>query len=433
MATRGRKQLPGLLWDAGAKQWYRRYDGRKKYFGQDEQDAKRRYVDYEVSLSMRQGLAEIAAELADTDRRLAQLTPAEQEQLKNAGVAEFAKLEEKLLNGKSNGNGKLIITAQDVVDVYLEDLKANASKQHQIDAKRRLKHWTKFIGKHKDIAELTPEDFLRYRKGLHKKFLQRKEWEAKQKPPISIAAKQNAPGIAGSSFNKHMVLVKGAFQRAALRKGWQLREHVRCLAQLEQVTANKQEVVIFSKSDVKAILNADEKVLDLKWKTLFLFALNMAGSNTDVAEATWGNVRFDKNTIEYIRQKNQQIRRFPLWKDTKDYLLKWQAVCPSVNYLFTTCHGNPFISVHGKKGMNRKDSLGQQFRIRMDKLKLSQSFNAVRKSVATIAAKNGANELTVKMLLGDAPNDVWKSYAQSMPETIKAAMTAVAKDLGIKA
>jgi len=37
--------------------------------------------------------------------------------------------------------------------------------------------------------------------------------------------------------------------------------------------------------------------------------------------------------------------------------------------------------------------------------------NAIRKTTASYAAEAEANELTVKMILGDTPNDVWRSYA----------------------
>lgn len=322
---------------------------------------------------------------------------------------------------------------QEVVQTYLDYLKKQPKGQgHYIDAKNRLKHWTKFIDGKTPVSALTREDFKRYRDGLAKQLIAREKWEATQPKPIPMSdvkddkgniirhGKLSAPGISPSTFNKHMVLVKGAFNRWSEETDKTIDDQSRCLSVLHQVVAEKRELVLLSPADVENMLTS----FDMKWQAITLLALNGAFSNHDIAFANWNMLRWDTGVIDYTREKNQQTRRIPLWSRTITALAEWKKECPSLHLIFTTTHGQPFISI-GKKVKSKKDSLGQQFGNRMKTLKMPYCFGAFRKSAITRAAMGGANELAIKMLLGDAPNDVWRSYGQAVPEIVANAVKSV--------
>ncbi len=430
MAKRGRKATGELSLHKKTGQFYKLVNGNRKYFGTDKGEAYRRWHEFEATRLI---------EAANNGQAIAKPSP---------GVLAEApdSLTLRVRSGPPTPTTPVqveAVTCQQVIDLYLSGIKKVDGKQHYLDAKNRSKRWLKHIGKATPIHKLTPEDFDRFRGGLLKQYRQRMEWEAKQPKPISIKAKRTAPGMAGSSVIKLLGMVTKAFKDAA-EAGFELPDYVRCMKNLRRIKTRdekdphaltlkiaKQETPIFTRDEVQKILDK----LDTKWRALFCFALNISGSNIDVAEAPWSCIRWDLNTIEYERGKNGHIRRFPLWASTREYLEDWQKECPSVHYIFTTCHGQPFISF-GPKGKNRKDSLGQQWRQKLDsdelKIKLPHPFSVVRKSVPSVAAACGANELTIKMLLGDAPNEIWRSYAQALPETITKAMTAVAEYYGLK-
>jgi len=215
--------------------------------------------------------------------------------------------------------------------------------------------------------------------------------------------------MATSSVNKHFALVKASFNRARDEAGISAPFIADYLALLKKRKASKQEVTIFTPKQIAKIT----KAFDLKWELITTLALNGALGNRDISTLRWHQVR-GKTVLDYRRGKQDRLRRIPLWTRTRKLIKQWDEVCSSKEYVFTTNHGNPFQ--HVQKNGKRKDQLSIQFTKRLRDLGIINTFATVRKSTATVASSKGANEETVKMILGDAPDEIWGHYVMDMPE-----------------
>ena len=137
-----------------------------------------------------------------------------------------------------------------------------------------------------------------------------------------------------------------------------------------------------------------------------------------------GNHSSDGGVEDGDREKNMGERRVTLWARTIKALSEYRKTCKASNYIFTRSHGNPYQ--HSTEN-SRKCQLCIQFGEKMKALELPYSFGAFRKTATTTALITGANETVIKMLLGDAPDEVWRSYGMTVPEIVATAVTAMEK------
>jgi integrase len=254
---------------------------------------------------------------------------------------------------------------------------------------------------------------------LNDEAAKRKKWLKNQPQHVPFSELLQAPGISQATVNKHFVLVKGAFTAANREAGIVVSGIDDMVAVLRQSKANKRELPLITPEHFKAML----KGLDQKWSLILLFAMNIAGSNADLARLKWTHVRGD-GVFDWSRDKNMRIRRIPLWKRTIKALAAYKKTSKSIDYVFTTAHGNSYQHSTTK---SRKDQLGQQFGYKMEALGLPYSFGAIRKSATTTALIVGANETVIKMLLGDACDEVWRHYGMTVPDIVRDAVNSIEK------
>ncbi len=56
---------------------------------------------------------------------------------------------------------------------------------------------------------------------------------------------------------------------------------------------------------------------------------------------------------------------------------------------------------------------------------ISSAAGAFRKSATTVALIHGAKEVVIKMLLGNAEDEVWRHYGMTVPEIVADAVTSI--------
>ncbi len=457
MAKRGRKQAPGLRWHT-TKGWYRLYDGKPKYFGgsgrrensvtrKDDATVKtaaeRRWHEHEAahlfgstlktadrSAGRLAGFANAAkiitsnVDVGDlTDDQRAELA----ERLRAGAVRYFhevaASSEASLGAAPQPTTQPTGHTCKNVTDAYLAYLKAESERDpetkraHYIDAKSRLSHWLDFIGRSTPLSALSKNDFLRYRDSLNSEAGKRTKWLKTQPQHVPFRKLLKAPGISQATVNKHFVLVKGAFTAANREAGIAVSGIDDMLAVLRQSTASKRELPLITSAHFETMLSN----LDEKWSLICLIAMNIAGSNADLARLKWTHIR-DDGVFDWSRDKTTRIRRIPLWERTVKALAQYRKTSKSAVYVFTTTHGNPYQHTSAN---SRKDQLGQQFSKKMSDLGLPYSFGAIRKTATTTALITGANETVIKMLLGDAGDEVWRHYGMTVPDIVSNAVKGI--------
>jgi integrase len=461
MAKRGRKLAPGLRWHT-TKGWYRLYDGRPKYFGGSgareksqirkddstiKSQAEERWHRHESerlfgnslstmtrSAGKLKGFADGAKVIAD-HMDLGLLSEDQRnlliERLRNAAVGlvnEIASQNQEPFGAIPKPTPTAAITGptcRKVTDAYLAYLKAESERDpetkraHYIDAKSRLKHWLDFIGRDTPISSLTKNDFLRYRDYWNNEAGKRTRWLKTQPQSLSFKDLVKGPGTSQATVNKHFVLVKGAFTAANREAGIVVPGIDDMIAVLRQSRVTRRELPLITPEHFKKMIDD----LDEKWSLICLLAMNIAGSNADLARLKWTHIRND-GVFDWSRDKNIRIRRIPLWKRTIKALNAYRKTSQSETYVFTTSHGNSFQHSTTK---SRKDQLGQIFSSKMDEWDLPYTFGAFRKSATTTALVGGANETVIKMLLGDAGNEVWRHYGMTVPGIVAEAVKSVEK------
>lgn len=459
MAKRGRKQAPGLRWHT-TKGWYRLYEKKPKYFGgagsREESDkrkknstlkndAERRWHEHEAEYLFGDSLASLdrsagrmkgfadAAKIITDHVEVGVLTDEQRNQFAErlrVGAVQFineiaTKNQDSLgaiEQPKTDTTGK---KCKDVTNAYVEYLKAESERDpetkrsHYIDAKGRLKHWLDFIGRDTPLSALTKNDFLRYRDLLNDEAGERIKWLKTQPQNVPFKELLKAPGTSQATVNKHFVLVKGAFTAANREAGIVVSGIDDMVAVLRQSKANKRELPLITPVDFNKMLDD----FDAKWSLICLLAMNIAGSNADLARLKWTHIR-DDGVFDWSRDKNIRVRRIPLWKRTIKALKDYRKISKSTTNIFTTTHGNPYQ--HSTTD-SRKDQLGIQFGSKMEDLDFSYSFGAFRKSATTVALIGGANETVIKMLLGDAGDEVWRHYGMTVPDIVSKAVKAIEK------
>ncbi len=457
MAKRGRRQKPGLRWHT-TKGWYRLYEAKPKYFGGSgsrensairkndsniQNIAEKRWHEHEAEHLFGNTLSTLdrsagqlkgfrdAAHMITEQVQVGELTDDQRSQLAKRlkistvrFIHEIASKNEETLGAiQQPAKEHTGLTCKHVTDAYLAYLKAQADREpetkraHYIDAKGRLSHWLEFIGRSTALSTLTKSDFLRYRDFWSDELAKRKNWLKDQPQNVPFKELLKAPGTSVSSVNKHFVLVKGAFTAANREADIVVSGIDDMLSVLRHSKANKRELPLVTPDHFQSMLTN----LDQQWSLICLLGLNIAASNADIARLQWTHIR-DDGVYDWSRDKNIRIRRIPLWQRTIDALREYKKIAKSANYVFTTTHGNQY---QHSSDNSRKDPLGEQFVVKMKSLDLVYTFGAFRKSATTIALIAGANETVIKMLLGDAGDEVWRHYGMTVPEIVSEAVESV--------
>ncbi|MCP4594172.1 MAG: hypothetical protein GY842_25870 [bacterium] len=421
MGKRGPKRLDGLLWHKNRQQWYRRIGGQYRYFGNDEDAAYRAWRDFEAKSMIERVKAEVETvngqALADLDDRIARLPDDVRHRMETTeSLVEYEELRSRYLVGSGNDETPIGPTCQDVVTAYLEYCRKQCSPSHAGDAENRLAvrknppvgsmpTWLESIGPQTPIHELTRDHFKTYRDRLNRYVRDGK--------------------FSQSSVNKMFVLVKGSFRHAAEEHGWTTPAYLKILRTKKTDPTYRD---IFEPADIAKML----KSFDAKFSALALLSLNAALSNADIGDDSsggalrWADIDFRKMVLTFTRSKNKGMRCTPLWPRTIKALKAWREVCPDNSddaLLFPNDNGKPYIIYRRSKKSDKphkNDYLSVAFRERFRELGMTYSFGIFRKSAAT-TAKRGTDADGVKMLLGDAAQEVWKKhYVMPYPENVKA-------------
>lgn len=445
----GRKPKAGLLLH---KQWgyYKRYQGRPKYFGKDEQEAYGRWLDYERGLlinpfvealtkqeeirqsqrSMIDQLLDMSnkddpAQVKDTITRLANILFPE-----NKSIAKIVEVEPP--KPKTTSTGPTIETA---CNLYTDYFKRAYKKHSSIrDAEHAFTHFLNFLGDNKRIADLTRADFTSWRDHLYQQLNLREEAIAKSDTPthlLTTSEIRNLPGYSSSYVSNLIANVRGGFRRVKKEHGWQLPESD-WLELLQTKQGTKVKAKALTAEEFKQLL----KVADYRGKAMLLFGLNFAARNVDIGELKWKHIDFDNKIVHFNRGKQLGQRHTKLWNRTIKALNKIRT---HSEYCFVTDKGLPMVrqkqTADKQVSLNRQDIVGRAFaKLCLDagltvevegKDKPLYGFGVLAKSAATAAEQAGCPRNAIEMLLGDASSGAWRFYANSCPESVQAAVDAI--------
>jgi integrase len=214
-----------------------------------------------------------------------------------------------------------------------------------------------YLGCHRRVDDLRPDDFARLRSIFSKRWgiVTLKNEINRCRVVFKFASDQrliDRPVYYGQSFNRPSA--------KALRKN-----------------RNEAGPRMFEADELRHILDAANPVM----RAMTLLGINCGFGNTDVATLPQSAVDFESGWIDFPRPKTEIHRHIPLWPETIDALRKAIAQRPlakdkaDLDRCFLTVQGNRWVRIEPKQSDTtrfvKRDTVTEHFRKILLKLKIN--------------------------------------------------------------
>jgi integrase len=164
------------------------------------------------------------------------------------------------------------------------------------------------------------------------------------------------------------------------------------------------------------------KAGDLRWKCFLACAVNFSFTFIDICDIEKTDLHLDDNFMEMRREKTDEYRCAYLHSLTVKLLKQYSSNDKNndTDYFFINKNGKPLNA-------DTLRSLFVDFRKRAD-IDNTIKFKQLRKSVLTVAAKEGCNQIQIDLLSGHSLKGTDPHYIANSKDTVKNACLAVCKN-----
>jgi len=288
------------------------------------------------------------------------------------------------------------ISIKTLCNLYLEYQESKMqhkeiSAHHFSDQVNSLRKFTRFLGQHRLINEISALDLQNYKRQLVK----------------SYSSKHR--------INLNLAIMKAMFHWA--RKNDVL-TNIPNIDAVSKMKITHQEKPVFTSEQIQVLLdNAKPQIQAMIW-----LGLNCGFGCTDCSELLWKHIDYDNVRIRFPRGKTGINRNFPLWPDT---MFALKALPKDNERVFNTHSGNAWvrtiqtIAKDGTAKYTNDNSVSKEFAklLKNTGLKTEKGvgFYTLRRTAATLAAQSG-DPFAVQRLLGHADLKMATTYVQDVSE-----------------
>ena len=300
-------------------------------------------------------------------------------------------------------------TVKDVCNRYLnfELQKLNAkeiSPRTFEDYRTVTESFANFVGSHRLVSDLAPDDFLRFRQKLSRTGLSGKR------------------GQGVSALSRNITIIKMVFRYAhdddvidkPVKYGKAFEKpSIISMRKSRQASEQQNGKKLFEPAEVRSLLST----ASVPVRAMILLGINGGFGNTDCARLQIKAVDFDSGTIEFDRPKTGVERVVPLWSETVEALRKALAQRPKPadagadRLVFLTTFGKPWVRENVRRasdgsveGIASTDSIGEEFGKILSKLGIKRKgvgFYALRHTFRTWA-DDARDQHAIHRIMGHA-------------------------------
>jgi integrase len=283
------------------------------------------------------------------------------------------------------------------------------------------------LGRHRSVADLSPEDFRQLRKALARG----RKTKGTERSKVSLKNEIiRARGLFKFGFTEGLLDAPVRFGSAFkmpkpkfLRRERKLhrREHG-----LRMLTAEQIRTMLDNAS--------------MPLKAMILLGINAGLGQTDLSELPLSAVDLKGGWLNYERPKTEVDRRCPLWPETLAAIRQWLPQRPKAKHradsglLFLTVRGARFVKLtkERKKGTNGKadegtpggagcDAIGQEFKKLLFRLGIKKqgdrrSFYGFRHGFQTVGEGCG-DPVAVRSIMGHVDSTMSANYREEVSDT----------------
>ncbi len=248
------------------------------------------------------------------------------------------------------------------------------------------------------------ESFVYFKKNLSSFFSGYALAEITPNLIVQYKAKRYKNGVAPSTINRELSVMKAAFNRSIKEWGW-CRDNP-----VSKVSMEKEN----NKRD-RWMTDEEETLLlsfSLDWlKDIILFALHTGMRRGEILSLTWKGVDLFRKTVTVFHSKNGEKRTIPINQTTFDLLrhkIKVRSIITDLVFHSKVC--TPI----------NKDNLRRSFNLAIKKAGIDDfHFHDLRHTFATRLIQTGVEIYKVQKLLGHKTSAMTQRYAHHNPESLR--------------
>jgi site-specific recombinase XerD len=261
------------------------------------------------------------------------------------------------------------------------------SERSYQDYRRSLKRFAAFIGLDRNLENLEPADFSRYKFDF---------------------ARTNNPVSTGNEVTRIKTCLKWLFKSKHCREIETGPDFCKPSAKVARRHKRAMGEKLFSPAQIQTML--DES--GLRMRAMLLLGINCAYHNNDVETLNLATLEaaVKSGMIEHAREKTEVERACPLWPETKAALEAWIARRPQ------TTSKKAFVTADGKELNGLNCDVSKMFRaVRISSRIKDGGFSWLRKTFATYGSESG-DQVAVNFIMGHVDAEISGVYRQLVRE-----------------
>jgi integrase len=342
-------------------------------------------------------------------------------------AAEEKWLREKdhLLAGKPRPTTPDGLTLRELVNQFL-----TRKKEHVDSRELSSRTWSGYytsceslleaLGKQIHVADLTPEDFAKYRARIARRF----------KSPVAL----------GNEIQRVRTLLNFAWDELLIEKpvrfGGTFKKPSKKTVRKARHAAGPRMI---EAADLRALIDA----AGVQMRAMILLGINAAFGQTDVAGLPLSALDLDRGWVTFPREKTAIERRCPLWEETVAALRAAIAARPepadfeACGLVFVTKYGRRWVRLAAKKGDDGKEKAGvvtDAVTLEFSKLLKAQKVNrkglgfyAIRHTHRTVADRS-KDQVAVDYIMGHVREDMASAYRERIDDDRLEAVVKIVRE-----
>ena len=285
-----------------------------------------------------------------------------------------------------------VFTVQLAANTFLTTRKkqvaaGNLSERSYQDYRRSLKRFAAFLGPDRNLENLEPSDFSRYKYDF---------------------SKTNNPVSTGNEVTRIKTCLKWLHKSKYCGEIDVGPEFCKPSAKVARRHKREMGEKLFTPGQIRTML--DES--GLRMRAMILLAINAGYHNNDAEtlDLTSLHAAIATGTIEHAREKTEVARACPLWPETLQALKDWIERRPETN------SRKAFVFADGKELSGKNCDVSKMFRaVRIASRIKDGGFSWLRKTFATYASESG-DQVAVNFIMGHVDAEISGVYRQLVRE-----------------
>lgn len=285
-----------------------------------------------------------------------------------------------------------VFTVQLAANTFLTTRKkqvtaGNLSERSYQDYRRSLKRFAAFIGPDRNLENLDPADFARYKYDF---------------------SKTNNPVSTGNEITRIKTCLKWLYKSKYCGEIDVGPEFCKPSAKVARRHKREMGEKLFTAGQIRTLL--DES--GLRMRAMILLGINAAYHNNDAETLNLATLEAAVRTgvIEHAREKTEIARACPIWPETKAAIESWIDRRPQ------TASKKAFVTADGKELSGKNCDVAKHFRaVRIASRIREGGFSWLRKTFATYASESG-DQVAVNFIMGHVDAEISGVYRQLVRE-----------------